>query len=323
MKIAITGGAGFIGRVVVERLANRGDQVVALVRDPARARHLKRDEVKLVASDLSDVAALTDQMKGADGAIHAAGSYRIGIKPSEREQMWDSNVGATERVLDAAIAAGTTRIVYVSTTNIFGNTRGKLVDETYRRDARKGFISWYDETKFRAHEAALTRIKDGAPIVIVQPGQTYGPNDHSQASALLEQAFHGRLRFVPFPSTGLAWVHVQDLADAILAALDRGRVGEAYSLAGDCHSLGAAVAIAARLGGHTAPRFKVPTRLLQLLAPLNDRFGGLPGLPPNLSETISAGENVTYWATHDKATAELDFRPRSLEQGIVDTWGRA
>lgn len=158
--------------------------------------------------------------------------------------------------------------------------------------------------------------------MIVQPGQTYGSNDHSRASSLIEQAFHGRLRFVPFPSTGLAWVHVHDLAEAIVAALDRGRVGKAYSLAGDCHRLGASVVIAARLGGQTAPRFKVPTRLLRLLAPLNDRLNGLPGLPPNLSETIRAGENVTYWAKHDKATAELDFRPRSLEQGIVDTWGR-
>ena len=66
----------------------------------------------------------------------------------------------------------------------------------------------------------------------------------------------------------------------------------------------------------------MPTALLRLFAPLNDRLGGLPGLPANLRETISAAENVTYWAKHDKATAELGFKPRSLEQGIVDTWGK-
>ncbi len=322
MKVVITGGAGFIGRVIVERLAARGDEVVALVRDPARARHLKRDGVTLVASDLSSAAALTTQMKGADGVIHSAGSYRIGIRASEREQMWDANVGATERVLDAAAAAGVPRIVYVSTNNIFGDTRGRIVDETFRRDVKTGFLSWYDETKYRAHEAAETRIKQGAPIIIVQPGQTYGPNDHSQASAQIELAFRGKLRVVAFPSTGLAWVHVDDLADAIVAALARGRVGEAYSLGGDFHRLGAGVAIAARIGGHRPPRLKAPTRLLRLMAPLNDRLGGLPGLPSNLGETISAAEGVTYWAKHDKAMAELGFRPRSLEQGIVDTWGK-
>jgi len=321
MKVVITGGAGFIGRAIVARLAERGDEVVALVRNLAKARHLERDGVSLVTSDLSSIASLTAQMKGADGVVHAAGEYRIGIKPSERSAMWDSNVGVTERVLDAATAAGATRIVYVSTNNIFGDTRGQMVDETYRRDMKSGFISWYDETKYRAHEAAEARIEQGAQVVIAQPGQAYGPNDHSQASELLLLAYQGKLRYVAFPSTGLAWVHVDDLADAIVAALDRGRVGEAYSLAGDPHRIGAAVAIAARIGGRQPPRMTVPTRLLRILAPLNDRVGGLPGLPPNIREAISAAEGVTYWAKHHKATAELGFRPRSLEQGIVDTWG--
>ena len=322
MKVAITGGSGFIGRAIVERLAGRGDYVIALVRDSGRSRFLRSDRVTLVASDLSDVAAIGKQLKGADAVIHAAGAYRIGIRASERSAMWESNVGATKRVLDAAMGAGAKRIVYVSTLNVFGDTRGQLVDETFRRDLKRGFLSWYDETKFRAHEAALERAQNGGPIVIVQPGQTYGPHDHSQASALLERAYRGSLRVVPFPTSGLAWVHVSDIADAIVAALDRGHIGEAYSLAGDCHRLGASVAIAARLGGHKPPRLEVPTRLLRILAPLNDRLGGMPGLPPNLAEAIRSGDNVTYWAKHDKATAELGFRPRSLEQGVVDTWSR-
>jgi dihydroflavonol-4-reductase len=321
VRVVVTGGAGFIGRAVVERLAARGDDVVALVRDTGRARFLTSDQLSLVASDLSDVSKLAEQMRGADLAIHAAGAYRIGIRPSERQAMWDANVGATERVLDAAVSAGVKRIVYVSTLSVFGDTRGLTVDESYRRDPKRGFLSWYDETKFRAHEASEERIKSGAPVVIVQPGQTYGPHDHSDASALLEQAHLGRLRFVPFPSTGLAWVHVDDLADAIVAALGRGSVGESYALGGDRHRLGEAVAIAARMGGHPPPRINVPTSLLRAIAPMNDRLGGLPGLPANLAETIRAGENVTYWANHDKATAELGFKPRSLEQGIVDTWG--
>jgi dihydroflavonol-4-reductase len=326
VRVAITGGAGFIGRAVVERLAERGDEVVALVRDPARSTHLNAERVErvhLVSSDLSDVADLTTRFGGVDAVIHAAGQYRIGIKPSERPQMSDANVGTTERVLDAAVAAGVKRIAYVSTANVFGNTRGQIVDETFRRDEKRGFMSWYDETKYRAHQAAESRIAQGAPIVIVMPSQVYGPNDHSDASAQLERAYHGRLRYIAFPSTGLAWVHVHDLADGVVAALDRGRIGESYSLAGDPHRMGAAVEISARLGGHQPPRLALPTPLLRLMAPLNDRLGGLPGIPANLRETIEAAENVTYWANHDKATAELGFKPRSLEQGIVDTWGRA
>jgi dihydroflavonol-4-reductase len=322
MRVVVTGGAGFIGRAVIKRLAERGDQVTALVRDPDRAKHIARAGVRLLPSDLSSTHALAAQMRGADALIHGAGSYRVGIKRSERAQMWDANVGVTERVLDAAIAEQVPRIVYVSTNNIYGNTRGELVDETFKRDLGQGFLSWYDETKYRAHEAALKRIGQGAPIVIVQPGQTYGPNDHSLASAQLEQAHAGKLRFVASADSGLAWVHVDDLAAAIVAALDKGRVGEGYSLAGDCKRLGESVAIAAKVGGRKPPRVAIPTGLLRLVAPLNDRLGGLPGLPDNLAETISAGDKVTYWARHDKAAAELGFSPRSLEQGIADTWGR-
>lgn len=322
MKVVVTGGAGFIGRAVVSRLAKRGDEVICFVRDPQKAQFLAADTVRLVASDLRSVPAMTEQMRGADGVIHGAGSYRIGIKPKERPAMWDANVGATERVLDAAIAAGVPRIVYISTNNVLGDTHGTEPDETYRRDLSAGWLSYYDETKYRAHEAAEQRINAGAPIVIVQPSQVYGPNDHSLVSSQLDLAYHGRLRYLTFPSAGHGWVHVHDLADGIVAALDRGRTGEAYSLAGPSYRLGDAIGVAARAGGRKPPRLTMPGRLLRMIAPISDRLGGLPGLPGNTGEVIRAGDGVTYWARHDKATAELGFEPRSLEQGVADTWGR-
>jgi dihydroflavonol-4-reductase len=323
VRVVITGGAGFIGRAVVEQLVRRGDNVVALVRDAKHARHIEHAIVELVPSNLENQRTLAEVMTGADAVIHGAGSYRIGIPASERPAMWDANVGATERVLDAAIAAAVPRIVYVSTNNVAGDTHGETVDETHRRDLAEGFASWYDETKYRAHEEALRRIGKGAPIVIVQPGQTFGPHDHSLASAQLQLAHDGKLRYLAFTDAGIAWVHVDDLADGIVEALDRGRLGETYALGGDILRLGEAIAIAAAVGGRRPPGLRVPLALLRLIAPLNDRVGGLPGFPRNLRETLSASDGKTYWVNHDKATRELGFNPRSLEQGVADTWGRA
>ena len=321
MRVVVTGGAGFIGRAVVERLSTRGDHVVALVRDPEKAAFLAGANVELVQSALDDPAQLEAACQGADAAIHGAGDYRIGIRDSDKPAMWDANVGTTERVLDAAIKAGVPRILYLSTLGVMGNTRGRLVDETYRRDSTDGFLSWYDETKYRAHEAAEARIAAGAPIVIAMPSQVYGPNDHSITSRQLELAHAGKLRYVALGNAGTAWVHVHDLADGIVAALDKGRLGEAYLLAGECRRLGEAVAIAARVGGRRPPRMAVPTVFLRLAAPFNDAAGGLPGMPENLRETIASGEGVTYWGNHDKAAAELGFAPRTLAQGVADTWG--
>ncbi len=320
MRIFVTGGAGFVGGAVVRRLRARGDEVVAAVRDPDRARGIAKLGCRLVASDLSSSAELVGLMTGADAVIHGAGSYRVGIAASERAAMEDSNVGATGRVLDAAVTAGATRIVYVSTVNVFGDTHGAIVDETYRRDPTEGFLSWYDETKYRAHLAAEDRIAKGAPIVIGMPGQVYGPGDHSAVGGQLDGAFRGRLAYIALAQVGLAFIHVDDLADGLVALVDRGRAGEAYVLDGDPVRLIDALELAARLGGHGLSPLRMPTGVLRLMAPLSGLLHGRFGIPANLAEVISAGDGVTYWASHDRASSELGFAPRALEDGLRATF---
>jgi nucleoside-diphosphate-sugar epimerase len=318
MRVVVTGGAGLVGRALVRRLCERGDTVVALVRDPARASFLADLGAVLVRDDLSDVARLTELLRDADGLIHAAGSYRIGIPVSERPAMWDANVGTTTRVLDAAAGAGTARIVYVSTVNVFGDTHGRVVDETYRRDLGEGFLSWYDETKYRAHEVAEQRIAAGAPIVIVQPSQVYGPGDRTGFGEQLRLAHDGRLPYRAADDVRIGVLHSDDLAAGIVAALDRGRLGEAYVLTGPHATLGEAIAISARLGGHRSPRLRIPTALLRLTAPAGRLIG-----QPNLVEILSASAGVSYLATSRKAETELGFQARDLEAGLGDTFGAA
>ena len=315
-RIAVTGGAGLVGRAVIRLLRERGDTVVALVRDPGRAPFLAELGAELVASDLSDVGDLTEALRGADAVIHAAGSYRIGIARSERGAMWDANVGTTTRILDAAEAAGTPRIVYVSTINAFGNTHGGVVDETYRRDLAEGFLSWYDETKYGAHEVAEQRIAAGAPIVIVMPSQVYGPGDRSDFGEQLRLAHAGKLRYRAVDDVQLGLVHADDLAAGIVAAMDRGRIGESYALSGPHASLREAIETAARLGGHRAPGLHIPNGLIRAMASLGPLVGRR-----NLREILAASADVTYLASPAKAEAELGFRPRSLEEGLRDVYG--
>jgi dihydroflavonol-4-reductase len=319
--IFVTGANGFIGRRVVGVLRERGDEVVAMVRDPAAATALAEGGVRLVAGDLSSGAALSDAMAGADAVIHLAGVYRVGIQSSERPAMYEANVAVTERVLDAAIAAGIPRSVYVSTVNVFGDTHGGIPDETFRRDLAEGFISYYDETKYRAHVAAEARIGDGAPILIIQPGTVYGPGDHSAVGAQLKAAFDGTARYTAFADMGVSPTHVDDIAAGIIAALDRGRLGEAYILTAVNLRLREAMDVCARAAGRRLPRLSIPTSILRLGSRLAPGAGSLFGLPPNLREIVLAGDGVTYWGNNAKAVAELGFAPRGLEVGARDAYG--
>jgi dihydroflavonol-4-reductase len=314
----VTGASGFVGGRVVAALTGRGDEVVALVRDSRRAEHLGELGARIVESDLVDVARLAEDLEDADAVVHAAGSYRIGIRKQERGAMWDANVGATTSVLDAAEVVGVPRVVYISTCNVFGDTHGEVVDETYRRDLRDGFRSWYDETKYGAHEVAEQRIAGAAPVIIVLPSQIYGPGDRSELGEQLHDASLGRLRYRVFDDVGLGFVHVDDLAAGLVAALDGGRVGESYVLSGPPVRVAAAIEAAAAAGGHRPPSLRIPTGILRALAPI----GALVG-QPNLRDLVAAGAGaVTYWASSAKAERELGFRARDLESGFRDTFGR-
>jgi dihydroflavonol-4-reductase len=317
-RIVITGGTGLVGRAVVRAIRQRGDTVVALVRNPQRAVHLAELGAELIEDDLSDVARLTEAVRGADGVIHAAGSYRIGIPRTERGAAWDANVGTTTRMLDAAQAAGTPRVVYISTGNVYGNTHGRAVDETYRRDLAEGFLSWYDETKYRAHEVAEQRIAAGVPIVIVLPSQVYGPGDRSGFGEQVRLAYAGRLPYRALDAVRIGVVHADDLAAGIVAALDRGRIGERYNLSGPQATLGECMEIAARIGGHRLPRVRLPDGLLRVIAPLGPLIG-----QPNLAELVSASAGVTYLLSSTKAQVELDFTTRDIEAGFRETFSGA
>ncbi|HEU5205126.1 MAG TPA: NAD-dependent epimerase/dehydratase family protein, partial [Candidatus Limnocylindrales bacterium] len=312
MRVFVTGGAGFIGRSVCRQLRDRGDEVVAVVRDPGQATELEDIGCEVRAGDLSSPEALAGGMRTCDGAIHLAGSYKVGIPASERPRMYDANVGATHRVLEAAIATGVPRIIHVSTVNAFGNTRGKIVDETYRRDVTKGFVSYYDETKYLAHVAARELADGGAPILIAMPGVTYGPGDHSAAGNQLRQAFDGQLRVAGLTDVGVSPAHVDDVAAAIVAMLNQGRVGEAYILAGRNMRMSEAIEIAAKVGGHAPPRITVPMGLLRAVARLGPVGSKLAG-QPNFAEVVSAADGVTYWASSAKASLKLGYAPRDLE----------
>lgn len=314
MKAFVTGATGFVGGRLAERLRERGDEVVALVRDPGKAGRLRELGCTIVEGDLSSRPALAAAMEGCDAVFHVAAIYRNGVPRSKRDELFAANVTGTENALDAAVDAGVGRIVYVSSNVAFGDTRGEVVDETYEPPAGQ-YVSLYHETKALAHRAARDRIAQGAPIVIVQPGGIYGPGDHTEIGGMLERGVRGKVVVLPFGGVGLNWVFVDDLVEGILLAHDRGRVGESYVLGGEIGTLRHAVEKSFAAGGHRARIVPVPTWVVRLATPL----GPLLGL--SIADLVSASNGVTYWGRDDKARSELGYAPRDLESGLRKAFG--
>ena len=318
MKVFVTGGTGFIGGTVVRQLRERGDDVVCLVRSPEKAAPRTALGAELVSGNLGDTEAMRNGMAGCDAVIHAAAMYEVGIPAKQHPAMWEANVAGTERVMKAALEAKIPKVVYVSTCGIFGNTHRQVVDETYEHPGKE-FTSYYEETKLEAHKIVKRMTEDGLPGVIVQPGGVYGPDDTSQVADLLQEFFAGKLPLLPFPEFGICMAHVDDIAGGILLALDKGRVGEAYVLSGPVTTMREAIETVAAVSGRKAPKRAMPVPLMKALTPVGPLVGKLMGQPPNLRELISSADGVTFWASHEKASRELGYAPRGMEEGWRQT----
>ena len=317
MKVFLTGGTGFIGGAVARALRDRGDEVVALVRTPAKASDLEAAGCALVQGDLSDSGAIERGMAGCDAAIHGAAMYEVGIPARDRPAMDETNVRGTDRVLGAALRLKLPRVLYVSTVGVFGNTHGEVLDENGRLG--DGTTSHYEKTKVEAHRIARGYIDKGLPLIIIQPGGVYGPGDHSQLGNVMRQFVTGKLPAMAMGDMGINFVHRDDVVQGVLLALDNGRVGEAYILGGEITTAEGFIRKLSQITGRSMPRMRVPTAVLKTMAPFGPVVGPMLGFPPNLRELISASNGVTYWAKHDKAMQELGYKPRDLETGLCQT----
>ena len=318
MRVFLTGATGFLGSEVARLLRERGDQVRALVRDPSRAGRLRELGCEVVEGDLCDEAALVEHCRGVQAVVHAAALAEIGVTPARREAMVDANVTGTERVLGAALSAGVAKAVHVSSVAVFGDTGGRIADEAWQRDPATGWTSAFEQTKALAHRRAWEIASCGLPLVVVQPGGVYGPDDPSTLGDVLARFLGGRLPALAFPDMGVCPVHRDDVAAGVLLALDKGVPGESYVLAGDPVRMADLLEVLADVSGRRPPRLTVPTALLKALTPAAPLVSRALGLPPNLREVIRSSDGVTFWASSDKAMDELGWTHRTLREGLTE-----
>ena len=302
MRYFLTGGTGFIGGRLARQLLAAKHEVVVLARDPAKASELAAMGAQVVRGDVTDKEGMRAAMAGADGVFHVAGWYKVGRE--HREACQRVNVDGTRNVLELMRDLGIPRGVYTSTVGVFGDTKGQVVDESYRPDGR--LPTAYERTKWAAHyEVAEPMMRRGLPLVIVQPGVTYGPGDPSQLADAFRDYLRRKLRGIP-RTAAYCWGHVEDIARAHVLAMGKGRTGESYVIAGEPRTLVEAFELAERITGVPPPKLRPSPGFLRFLAAITG------------SELLRAAP-ATYLASNAKAKRELALAHRPLEAGLRET----
>ncbi len=315
MKIFITGANGFIGSRVAQVLLKRGHTLTCLLRDPSRAGAALQGTT-LARGDVTDRESIREPMRGVDAVIHLAGWYMLGHV--DKARMRAINVDGARNTLELAAEIGVKKIIHVSTVGVFGNTGGRLVDETYRVTQNE-LASEYEKTKWAAHyEIAEPLQKRGAPVIIVQPGGAIGSGDTSPIAGFYD--FYFRRTPVMFGAkSGITWAHVDDVAEGIALVLERGQTGEAYVIAGPALTYRDAMRIWEKTTGIPAPKIWLPGWFAGAMARMMGTVESNVHRDFVLSsEGLRALADYTFYASADKAKRELAWTPRPIEETFRD-----
>lgn len=312
-RVAITGGGGFIGSALTRLLRARGHAVVGLDANPLAEPAIREAGAEFVAGDVTDRATLEAAFRNCDSVIHTAARIDDG---GDMEEFIRVNVGGTGNVLAAARSAGVARVVHLSSVVVYGYSDPSQQDE---RAYTRTYGVPYLDTK-----AASERIALRAGAVVVRPGDVYGPGSVPWVIRPLSLARSWQLA-VPRAPTLMLPVYVDDLAEAIALALERGCSGQAYTACND-----EPVAFSEYFERLTSmagvPRpVRAPIAVLTALGNAIERLDLALGRTPRLS-----GRAITFIARRGtvsnlKAREELGWEPRiSLEEGLLRTarWAR-
>ncbi len=315
MKSAITGATGHVGASLVRSLLAKGRPVRVLVRNDLRA--VKGLEVEKIPGDVLDYDSLLKLFKGVKTVFHLAA--KISIIGSEGGTVEKINIEGTNNVIRACLKCGVKRLVHFSSIHAYrAKGVGELVDEKAALATDKSDFP-YERSKAIAQLAVLDAAKRGLEAVILNPTGIVGPNDYKPSrmgEVLLDIYNH---RFPVLIDGGYDWVDSRDVVACALAAEKKGKSGENYLVSGHWLNIYEVARIVEKIYGVRAPRMILPAWLITIPSycslGIAKILGSAPKLTPYSLKTVRAG----YAVSHEKASRELGYAPRPIEETIKDT----
>ena len=312
--VLITGGSGFVGRAVLDRLIARGRTVRALTRSDASAAALASAGADPVRGDLADPASLERAMAGCEVVYHVAGLN--GFCLPDPGALTVANVEGTRAVVRAAGAAGVRRVVYTSSAATLGEARGTIGSESSPH--RGSFLSYYERSKYEAERVAFaTAAEAGVELVSVNPSSVQGPGRTRGTAKILIDALNGRLKLIV--NSRMSIVDVGDCAEGHLLAEERGAPGERYVLSGVTLTVAEAVALLGRISGRDEHPRRLPAPVAVAMATGAELLGRARGRRPSICREMI--RTILHGHAYDgsRATRELGLVYAPIEESLRRT----
>lgn len=312
-RILVTGAGGFLGSHVVRRLLARGRTVRAFVRKSTNVEGLSGLPVEWAYGDILDRAAVSEAMSGCDSVIHCVVNTQAWLR--DPAPMRRTNVDGLVVAIDAAMAHNVCRFVMTSTIGTIGlNPKGVSTEEdTFNWPAKAGP---YIRLRVEAEELFFRAVRErNLPGIAMCVANTYGPGDYvpTPHGRLIAAAASGKLPF--YLPAGQACVGIEDAAEAMVLAEEKGRVGERYIVAERWLTTAGLCGIAASQGS-VAPPKRIPLWLAYGLGFVADGVSRLRGRDSQLSVESVRLSHIMNDMSAAKARRELGWEPQPVEQSI-------
>ena len=321
--VLVTGATGFVGSAVALAVARHGHQLRLVVRPGSDRRNLRGLDAELVEGDLLRPETLARAVAGCGQVYHVAADYRLWVP--DPEAMMQANVEGSVALMRAAHEAGVERAVYCSSVAALGLTGNGISDESTPVDPAH-IVGVYKQSKYRAEQAVLALGRDlGFPIVAVNPSTPVGPRDikPTPTGVMIRDAAAGRMP--AYVDTGLNIVHVDDVAEGHVLAMERGVPGEKYILGGENLTLAQLFRLTASLAGVRGPYTRLPRPLLWPVAVAAEALARNFGIEPRVTREMLAMSRKKMFFSSDKARAALGYSARPATDAGADAiaWFRS
>ncbi len=305
MNILVTGASGFLGQNLVPRLNSLGYKVRTFGRSKNLPPALAKLDLEHFSGDITNYSEVYNAVVGMDIVYHLAGL--VSYKKRDFDKAHATNVIGTRNVMEASLLASVRRVIHTSSVAAFGIPKeGEIGSEEIEYNL-SGMGLTYCDTKHLAEQEVLKRVSSGLPAIILNPGIIFGEGDtHPHHHAIFAAMSQGWM--VGVPSGGVTFSDINDVVEAYIHCLNKGKIGERYAVVSANLSFKDAALIFAKLNSLNRPLFEIPNNFLTGLGTLVENITPLFGIDPPLTRQVAWLSQQKIFFSSDKACAEINFQ---------------